>query len=129
METRTKVLVADDKESIREAVSEMLAIEDFDVRVATNGEEAIQIMTEDQMDLVILDINMPITDGWETLRIIKDEYNGWPDTEVIMLTVHKEPENPLKAWSIGASYYLPKPFSTANLLEVVHRALEEKAKL
>lgn len=122
--SRTQVLVVDDKESIREAVSEMLAIEDFEVKVATNGEEAIQVMTDNNIDLVILDINMPITDGWETLRIIKDEYNGWPDTEVIMLTVHKEPENPLKAWSIGASYYLPKPFSTANLLEVVHKALD-----
>ena len=120
-----KVLVVDDNEAIRDVVSDVLA-DQYEVFTAINGEEAIEKMTQNQADIVLLDINMPITDGWETLRVLKDEYNGWPESAVIMLTVQHEPENPLKAWSIGANYYLPKPFSLANLLELVQRASEEK---
>lgn len=120
-----RVLVVDDNAAIREIVTEILDDGNYEVVTAENGEQAIEIMTEQPVDIVLLDINMPVTDGWETLRVIKDEYNGWPDTQVIMLTVRSEPENPLKAWSIGAHYYLPKPFSMANLLELVGRAARE----
>lgn len=120
-----RVLVVDDNEGIREVAKEILQDVDCEVLTAENGEQAIEIMTETPADVVLLDINMPVTDGWETLRVIKDEYNGWPESQVIMLSVKQEPENPLKAWSIGAHYYLPKPFSMANLLELVERALKE----
>ena len=121
-----RVLVVDDNEDIRFVVTKTLEKNGYEVTTACNGDEAIEIMTQQPAQIVLLDIRMPVTDGWETLRIIKDEYNGWPETEIIMMTVCNEPENPLKAWSIGASYYLPKPFSLANMLELVQRASEEK---
>lgn len=81
------------------------------------------MMTINPYPVVVMDINMPVTNGWEALRIIKDS-DGWPETEVIIMTVQTEPENALKAWSIGARYYLPKPFSTDDLCTLVKRAGE-----
>lgn len=121
------VLVVDDKTAIREVVVEVLSSY-YHVVEASDGEEAIELMTENPADVVILDINMPQTDGWEALRVITDPDNGWPDTKIVMLTVHNEPENAMKAWAIGAHYYLPKPFNTAQLLQTVQKALNTEEK-
>jgi len=118
------VLVVDDKESTREAVCECLG-GDYSTIEACNGEEAITILGEtSDISLVVLDIEMPVTNGWETLRVIRDE-DGWPDMPVIMLTVHDEPECVLKAWGLGVNYYVTKPFSPITLLELTHKAIKE----
>jgi two-component system OmpR family response regulator len=117
------ILVVDDNPSIRSLVHEILE-PDYRTVEAENGEQALELLSSDPFDLIILDIEMPITNGWETLHVIRDEESGWPNLRVIMLTVRKEPENVLKAWGIGAEYYITKPFSPAILLETIHRALD-----
>lgn len=116
------VLIVDDNDELRALLSETLSL-DYDVLTARNGEEAIDVLTNQEIDLVLLDVEMPITDGFETLRVIRDEHNGWPHIPVVMLTVRNEPETVLKAWNIGADIYMTKPFSTTELLETVQRAL------
>ena len=119
---KPKVLVVDDCAEIRELVRTILE-DDYEVTEAEDGEVCIECLTEsDDYDLLILDVEMPRTNGWETLRVVT-EYDNWPDIPVIMFTVLNEPENALKAWHIGAAYYLTKPFTAAVLLETVHAAL------
>lgn len=118
------LLVVDDNASIRCSLKDVLDLEHKTFE-AGNGEEAITILTEHEIDLMILDLNMPITNGWETLRIVRDQQNGWPELRVIMLTVHDEPENTLKAWMLGVSYYITKPFEPCKVHEYVNFALGE----
>lgn len=118
----TTVLVVDDNPEIREILRETLEL-DYRVVTAGNGEEAIEILTTEVVDLCILDVQMPVTDGFETLRIIRDAENGWPALKVIMLTVRKEPEYWLRSAVIGADIYVTKPFSPTQMLELVHKCL------
>lgn len=119
---KQRVLIVDDSAEIRQLVRSILE-DDYDVEEADDGEQCIEMLTEScDYDLLILDIEMPGTNGWETLRVVSDEDN-WPEIPVVMFTVLNEPENALKAWHIGASLYLTKPFTAAVLLETVQAAL------
>lgn len=113
------ILIVDDTDNIR-VVLEAAFSPIYNVLCASNGETAIDLLSKHTVDVVILDINMPVTDGWETLRIIKDPDNGWPDLPIVILSVHKEPENALKAWYLGATHYVRKPFSVKQLCEIIH---------
>lgn len=126
MEQQSTVLIVDDTDNVR-LVLEVALSPLCKTLSAKSGEEAIEILSNNaSIAVVILDINMPVTDGWETLRIIKDPENGWPEIPVVMLSVHKEPENALKAWDLGAKYYIKKPFSVKLLCEVVKKLIDDK---
>jgi two-component system response regulator (stage 0 sporulation protein F) len=122
---KRKVLVVDDNTGIRTTVCSALDFErhDYIVYEASDGEEAIEMMEREDIDLVILDLEMPRTNGWECLRVIRDPDDGWPDTKVIMLTVQKEAENALKSWTIGADCFIGKPFAVSALMKAVEKAL------
>jgi len=122
--TTQSILLVDDNQQIRHMVREALDAQGgYTIYDAENGEEAIDILTDNEIDAVILDLEMPVTDGWETLRIIRDQENGWPDTKVIMLTVKKEAENALKAWTLKADYFVSKPFRLSDLTTTLQKAL------
>lgn len=121
-----KILAADDNPEIRNYLGVLLSRE-HDVTFAEDGEMAIELLESEPFDAVILDVEMPRTDGWEALRVLKDPDNGWPDTKVIMLTCMKEPEHFLKSIVVGADYFVSKPFDPQQLLETLDRALEPSA--
>lgn len=119
------ILLVDDNQEIRQIIESALAFHgDFEVHQASDGEEAIELLTElGTVDVVVLDLQMPVTNGWETLRVIRDPENGWPEVKVIMLTVQKEAENALKAWTIGANFFVAKPFKVKTILDTLDKAL------
>lgn len=123
-----RVLLVDDNERIRKVLNVALDLEGFEVLQASNGEEAIEILTDEyeSIDVVVLDLQMPVTNGWETLRVIKDQENGFPGPIVIMLTVQGEPENALKSWLLGAKYFMTKPVSIPTLVDTIQKAVREK---
>ncbi len=106
------ILVVDDEPHIVEAVSMNLELEGYQISCASNGYEALQRLTEDLPDLVILDIMMPEMDGFETLREIR-EISTVP---VIMLTVKGEETDKIKGLDLGADDYITKPFSPQELV-------------
>ena len=120
---RARILIADDEEGIRESLSLILG-DEYDIGYATNGEETLEKLREDNFSLVLLDIKMPKLDGLEVLKRIKQEGNGIP---VLMLTAYQSVELAREAVRLGAHDYLPKPFEQEQILSAVQRALQDSA--
>lgn len=115
-----KLMIVDDEVGIQNLLKRVLKSEGYDVRVADNGESAIEQAQEDMPDLVLCDIKMPGKDGIQTLEELKqiDE-----DVEVIMLTAHSTVESAVSAMKLGAADYLKKPFDIEELKIVIEKTL------
>ncbi|CAA6690213.1 MULTISPECIES: response regulator [unclassified Lentimonas] len=115
-----RLLVVDDEEGPRESLN-MIFCDDFDVSIATSGEEAIQFSKEAPFDVVITDIRMRGMSGIDVLREVKqiDAH-----TEVIVLTAYETLDTARQAISFGASEYLKKPFDLDHIQKVVDRCYE-----
>lgn len=118
-EQNKTILVVDDEPRIVEAVNMNLEVEGYQVSVASNGYEALEKVTKELPDLVILDVMMPEMDGFETLKRIR-EVSTVP---VIMLTVKGEETDRVKGLDLGADDYVTKPFGPRELVSRVKAAL------
>jgi DNA-binding response OmpR family regulator len=121
---KAKVLVVDDIRIIRRLVRVNLELEGYEVLEAGNGEEALRVIAEKRPDLILLDVIMPLVDGFQVLERLRQEV----DTEkipVIMLTSCSEEVDQIKSWEIGISDYVTKPFDPAALVAAVKRVLDE----
>ena len=116
---KKNILVVDDDKDIRELIAVYLKAEDFYVDKACNGEEALKMMEENHYDLVLLDIMMPKMDGIETLINIRKKFM----MPVIFLTAKNQEVDLLRGLSLGADDYIPKPFSSLELIARVKAQL------
>jgi len=112
-------LVVDDEQRIAEAVAMNLELEGFQVLTASSGEEALEKVTEELPDIVILDVMMPDVDGFETLRRIREVST----TPVIMLTVRGDESDRVRGLDLGADDYMTKPFSPRELVSRVRAVM------
>jgi DNA-binding NtrC family response regulator len=119
----TTILAADDEESFLTVLESILGQEGYRIETAKDGVEAINILQTRSFDLVLLDIKMPRVDGVEVLKFIKDHYL---ETPVIMLTGVSDLKLAVECMQIGAYSYITKPYSTAELLTLLDRALERR---
>jgi DNA-binding response OmpR family regulator len=113
------ILVVDDDEDIRAVVCHNLEGDGFRVLVAGGADEAIEMVEQEVPDLVILDIMMPVRDGYDVLAEIRSR----PDTvdlPVVLLTAKRGESDIWEGWSSGADYYMTKPFEVGELLRFVH---------
>src|SRR5262245_24194111 len=108
-----RILVVDDNRDILELVQSVLQIEGHEVVIARDGLEALQQELATQPDLVILDVNLPIFDGWEVCRRIKARRA----VPVLLLTVRSERADIENSRAAGADAHLLKPFDIATFLE------------
>ena len=108
-----RILVVDDNRDILELVQSVLRIEGHEVVIARDGLEALQQELTTQPDLVVLDVNLPIFDGWEVCRRIKARRA----VAVILLTVRSERADIENSLAAGADAHLLKPFDIATFLE------------
>lgn len=115
-----KILVADDDERILRLLSDYLSFNNYEVIKATDGKEALEIFSSNNIDLVILDVMMPIYDGWIVCKEIRKKSN----VPIIMLTAKDSDLDQLFGFDIGADDYVPKPFNIALLLARVKRLLK-----
>ena len=121
---KIRVFIVDDEEQFVQQLSERLRLRDYDVTTAYNGEEALEIISHYNFDVVTLDVAMPGIDGIETLREMKKTK---PLTEVIMLTGHATVESAIEGMKLGAFDYLLKPTNTEELVMKVNSAYARKA--
>jgi len=121
--TESIVLIVDDEEGIRESLSGIFEDEGYDIITARSGEEALKILKEQNMDLILLDVWLPGIDGVQTLKEIKDIK---PDIPVIMISGHGNIDLAVKATRMGAYDFLEKPLSLEKVLLDAKRAIERR---
>lgn len=121
---KIKVLLVDDEKEFIETLAERLAVRDFNVKTAFDGDEAISKTKNEEFDVVVLDVLMPGKNGIETLREIKSIK---PLVKVIMLTGHATVETAIDGMKAGAYDYLMKPTDTNDLVGKITKAYNIKA--
>ena len=123
---REKILIVDDEEPNLKLLTQWLIPLGYDLELASNGEEALKKTRAHRPDLVILDIMMPVMDGYEACNLIKKD----PETKnipVIMVTALNDRESKLKGLSVSANDFLSKPIDQTELTIRVHNLLKIKA--
>ncbi len=110
------ILYAEDEEGIRETLKDVLEDEFNRFDTAKNGKEALDIFQKKSFDIVITDIEMPVINGMEFAKEIK---NISPNTPVLLLTAYSEKKTLFEAIDIGVNKYLVKPFTPEKLLETI----------
>jgi CheY-like chemotaxis protein len=110
-----KVLIVDDEEVIRKFLRIHLSKLGYEVKEASDGEQAIEQIGKDSFDLLICDILMPKKDGWAVIKEVKSDPKT-KDIPVIILTAKNEDSDMFKGYDLGANYYMTKPFTKAQLL-------------
>lgn len=114
-----RILIVDDEAQIRRVMRTALSGRGYEVVEARSGEEALERMTAERFDLVLLDVNMPGMGGLEACK----EMRGSSDAAIIMLTVRNAEPDKIEALDAGADDYVTKPFSTPELLARIRAAL------
>lgn len=118
-----RLLVVDDELDFLETLMKRLRKRGVQVKGVRSGEEALEFLEKEAVDVVILDVKMPGMDGLETLRAIKAKH---PLVEVIMLTGHANVETAVTGMELGAFDYLMKPMDIDDLLYKVQDAYQKK---
>jgi DNA-binding response OmpR family regulator len=121
---KSKIMVVDDEEIVRNSLEEILRLEGYDVQAVENGELALNALQREHYDLILLDLKMPGLDGIDTLKAIT---RIAPETKVILLTGHGSLESAIDALRVGAHDYLLKPASSSEILSSVARGLAKRA--
>ncbi len=112
-----KILVVEDEEFIRDGLKECLEMENYEIAVAADGDEALARADTFLPHLVLLDVMMPKKNGFDVCRILRKKY---PGMIIIMLTAKGEEASKITGLNIGADDYITKPFSTLELLARVN---------
>jgi two-component system response regulator AtoC len=120
-EKKSTILVVDDEQGVRQSFY-MVLKDEFVVLLAETGNEAIEIFSQNTVDVILLDILLPDINGIELLERLKDMD---PNTEIIMITAVKEVQTAVKAIKQGAYEYIVKPFNVDEVITVIRRALEK----
>jgi DNA-binding NtrC family response regulator len=121
---KIRVLLVDDEKDFIDVLAERLEARDFTAFKAYSGDEALGLVREKDVDVVLLDVQMPVKDGVTVLQELK-AFN--PLLEVIMLTGHSTVESAVEGMKIGAYDYLLKPTETKDLVEKIALAFKRKS--
>jgi len=114
---KKKILVVDDTEFNRDLVVQLLE-EDYDMVIAENGEEALTVTERERPDLILMDLGMPVMDGWEATRKIKAN-DSLKHIPIIAVTSHAMVGDEIDARKAGCDDYLPKPIDEDALLQKI----------
>lgn len=123
MAKKKKILVVDDERHIVRLVEVNLVRAGYDVVVAYDGVEALEVFAKEKPDMVVLDVMMPRMDGFEVLKKLQSDPAS-RDVPVIMLTAKAQDADIFRGWSSGVSSYLTKPFNPRELLTFVERIFQ-----
>lgn len=123
--TKPRVLVVDDEREIREAIRIYLRGEDIETIMATNGQEAVDLVKQEEIHLILMDLMMPGIDGIVATSLIRDFSN----VPIIMLTAKSEDTDKIMGLSLGADDYITKPFNPMELVARVKSQLRRYLQL
>lgn len=124
MPTRKRVLIADDDPAIRNLIRTLLVRNDFEVREARDGAEAIELLSSESFDAIVLDLMMPRKSGYEVVEFLKR--NSRPECSIVVVTA----AGPLASVELDTSRLaaiVTKPFDLYELVRIVRRSIEERS--
>jgi len=114
------ILIIDDDEALRTVLAELFRVEGYVVQVAGNGSQALKAMASDDFDVLLTDVAMPVMDGRELTRTLRDKGIHVP---VVAMTAKRSIST--VAREMGAAAYVQKPFDVEDLLETVDRVVQQ----
>ena len=120
------ILIADDEPNIVAALEFLLERNGYEVIIARNGEEALEMVERRVPDMVLLDIMMPVRSGYEVCRRVRERAD-WRHIKIIMLSAKGRDAEVSKGLATGADLYVIKPFSPADLLARIKDLLTTSA--
>jgi DNA-binding response OmpR family regulator len=118
-----RILVVDDDILVVEALKELLASSGYEVRVATRGQEALEILDKERFDLLILDVVMPKMTGFDLCTEVRKRDDEMSAVKIIMLTAKTEARDLQSEEQCGCDLYLTKPIDPAKLKELIRNTL------
>ena len=116
-----KILVVDDDENMLNMLKNFFLINKYECETASNGLEALEIIKNDHIDIVITDMRMPEMDGIELLKVIRKKFE---DISAVIMTGFAEEYTQTEALNLGAEGYITKPFRNKELLLILDRIQE-----
>jgi DNA-binding NtrC family response regulator len=116
-----RILIVDDEKNIRLTMTQTLQTLGYEISAAVDGQDALKILTEQEFDLLLLDLRMPGLDGVEVLRRV---VRLRPDIRVIIVSAHGTVENAVEVIKLGAVDFIQKPFSPQELRQIVAEVLD-----
>ncbi|MCL4156354.1 UNVERIFIED_CONTAM: hypothetical protein GTU68_065067 [Idotea baltica] len=121
---KKKILIVDDEPNIVMSLEFLMRKKNHEVHIARNGTEALDILTKECPDLILLDIMMPDVDGYEICKHVRsqDKFNN---TRIIFLSAKSKQSDIQKGLDMGADMYVTKPFSTRSLMSDVQTLLKK----
>jgi DNA-binding response OmpR family regulator len=120
-----RILLVEDNSDLAEGIEYNLRLEGYDVRIAENGRIAIDLAREWNPDLVLLDLMLPVLDGYQVLRAVRQSDRHVP---VIILSARGEEADKIRGFKLDADQYVTKPFSIVELLERIAALLRRSAR-
>lgn len=123
-EIMTKILIVEDEETIRVGLKYYLEAENFEIREATCSKEAVDLVKRESFDLILLDINLPDEDGYQTFEKIKEN----KDVSIIFLTANDMELSIVRGLDMGADDYITKPFKARELVSRIKNVLRRNSK-
>ncbi len=121
---KAHILVAEDNEMNQQLVKHLLIEHHFSYEIVSNGDDVLEKLSEKMFDLVLMDIQMPGKDGYETTQLIRNKLNS--DIKVVAMTAYALPGDKEKCLSAGFNDYITKPIREQELINVIYRNLGEK---
>ena len=118
-----KILIVDDEPNIVMTLEYTFKKNNFEVYIARDGQEALDILENQLPDIIILDVMMPMVDGFATLKKIKED-NRLNHCKVIFLSAKNKEKDIEKGLALGANLYVVKPFSVKKLVEQVNELIQ-----
>ncbi len=117
---KKRILIVEDDFDNTTLVRLLLERENFDVITAENGEKGIAVTRSELPDLIVLDLDMPVMDGWRMIEGLKESENT-RDIPVVVVTAHLLPDERYKAFDAGCNGYISKPFQVTDLVAEIKR--------
>jgi len=123
--SQAKILVVDDEADLVETIQFALELEGYNVLVASNGEEGLNIARQEKPDIILLDLMLPKLDGYKVCRLLKfdERYKSIP---ILMLTAKTQEKDKILGKETGADEYVTKPFDMDELMAKVKSYLSKK---
>lgn len=116
------VLIVDDEAGVRDMLSDYLSEQGFEAHQATNGKEALDMVVSAGAQVVLLDMRMPVMDGWEFLETLR----RYSDLPVIALTAETDDSDRARTFELGVNDYIHKPFKLSDVGRRIEAILSER---